>query len=148
LLVNAEAATVALVLKDKVKVKVVSREAAGKAAIQARVKVVAKAALLAVSKEAARGKVLVTGPKAAAHKAVAAALVVGPAAAVVPTRHRQTFLTDVTMTSSLGNCAKRPRKRKILSCARNSGRSTAITRRARADDETIECSAATHLRSR
>lgn len=110
------------VLRTAAKVKVKER---------AKAKVVApETGKVAVSKAKDLGKAPAKGAKAARKEAVVEWAEVQEAEAA-PTRHRQIYLT-AAMTTSLRVSFVRPQCRsKILSCARNCGRSTAITRRAR-----------------
>lgn len=126
---------VVLALKAKAPAKVVAQVARVKAAMPAKAMAQARAAVPAANKAAVRDKLLAMRLEAVARKAVAAVLAVAQAAAADRTRCPQTFRMAVTMTSSRANCAKRRCRNKILNCARNSGRSIAITRRARADGD-------------
>jgi hypothetical protein len=123
--------------KGKAKVQAALRVTAAKAMAAAMVKVLAKAMakakaeLQAGSKTVDLDKVPAMEPQAALRAAAVAS-----AAELVAEVGRKPFLLTfrmaATMTSLRVNCAKLQCRSKILSCARNSGRSTAITRRARA----------------
>lgn len=121
----------------KARAKAVPPVTAVKAAVPVKVKVGPKVAVkmarAAVSKVAARDKVLAMPLKAVAHRAVAVVLAAEPVAAADRTPYRRTSQMVAMTTSLRANCVKQPCRNRIRSCARNSGRSIAITRRARAD---------------
>jgi len=128
--VSRRVARVAKVAKDP-------KEAlAARVRVMAAAKVTVKAAhKVAASKVAAPVRVQVMDPKVVASRAVAVAWEAEPAAEAAPIRYRPTYLTEA-MTTSLRVSFEKPQcRRKILSCARNYGRSTAITRRAPAERE-------------
>jgi hypothetical protein len=107
------------------------------AAVKERAKAKARVAAPATAKVAvskAKGPAKAPAKVAkAGHKEAVVELAEAREAEAAPTRHRQIFLT-AAMTTSWRVSFVRPQCRsKILSCARNSGRSTAITRRARAE---------------
>ena len=110
-----------------------ARLAAVKAKAKAEARVTAPAtAKVAVSKAKGPAKAPAKVAKAG-HKEAVVELAEAREAEAAPTRHRQISLT-AAMTTSWRVSFVRPQCRsKILSCARNSGRSTAITRRARAE---------------
>jgi len=119
-----------------------------KAKAKAEARVTAPAtAKVAVSKAKGPAKAPAKVAKAG-HKEAVVELAEAREAEAAPTRHRQIFLT-AAMTTSWRVSFVRPQCRsKILSCARNSGRSTAITRRAQAEpnrNETGQAIAATHV---
>lgn len=126
--------------------------AAVKEKAKAKARVAAPAtAKVAVSKAKGPAKGRAKAPAKVAkagHKEAVVELAEAREAEAAPTRHRQIFLT-AAMTTSWRVSFVRPQCRsKILSCARNSGRSTAITRRAQAEpnrNETGQAIAATHV---
>lgn len=91
-----------------------------------KVRAVHKAVALAVPVTRA-----VTARKVPAVAVVAAVSVAVRAAEAVRIQSRQIFRTAAMTTSSHGSFAKLRCRKRIPSCARNSGRSTGITRRAR-----------------
>ncbi len=112
---------------------VTALRAAAKVKARAKAKVAAPAmAKVAVSKAKGPGKAPAKVGKGA-RKEAAVELAEAQEAEAVPTRHRQIYLT-AAMTTSWRVSFVRPQCRsKILSCARNCGRSTVITRRALAE---------------
>ena len=139
--------------KGKAKVQAALRVTAARATAAAMVKVPAKAmakakvGLQAASKAVDLDKVQAMEPQAA----LKAAAVASAAERVVEVGRKPfllTFRMAATMTSLRVNCAKLQCRSKILSCARNSGRSTAITRRVRAKTRNLIALASYSLQSR
>ena len=141
--------------KGKAKVQAALRVTAARATGAAMVKVPAKAmakakakvGLQAGSKAVDLDKVQAMEPQAA----LKAAAVASAAERVVEVGRKPfllTFRMAATMTSLRVNCAKLQCRSKILSCARNSGRSTAITRRVRAKTRNLIALASYSLQSR
>ena len=139
--------------KGKAKVQAALRVTAARATAAAMVKVPVKAmakakvGLQAGSKAVDLDKVQAMEPQAAL-KAAAVASAAERVAEAGRKLFLLTFRMAATMTSLRVNCAKLQCRSKILSCARNSGRSTATTRRVRAKTRNLIALASYLLESR